>query len=132
MNSIMKRAVVFGLLLAACIVSLAMQPPPTSAHKKNAPGTDGVYVWSSDFTGQPGHPSFGILPDGSSHAGRPLQVKAFSANKGGEALSAKKGGGGTEAICTYLYSVITYPYTNSFIKAYALSLYRSYGCQPAL
>ena len=150
MNSLMNRTAVLGFLLGAFIVSVAMQPLPASAHNENAQGTvtmwgegtrinqslpvakDRVYVWSTDFGSQLGNRSFVIFPDGSSNGGRTFEVTAFSANKGGQALSAKKDGGGTEAICTYLYSIITYPNGNSVIKAYAISLYRSYGCQPAL
>lgn len=35
---------------------------------------------------------------------------------------------GQEAICSYLYSIITYPYTSPTILNYALSLYAAYGC----
>ena len=50
-----------------------------------------------------------------------------------EAAARKKGGsGGQTATCDYLRSVIDYPYTSPIIKAWAISLYRSQGCQPAL
>ena len=126
-----RRMTILGLLLGACIVSLAMQPVPASAHNKTAPATEGVYHWSGDFTEQLGNRSFGIWTDGSWD--QTLLVKPLSANRGSQTLSAKKkDGDATAAICAYLYSVATYPYTNSFIKAYAISLYNSYGCQPAL
>jgi len=45
-----------------------------------------------------------------------------------------KGGGGnpTEAICTYLASVLNYPYVSSTVAQYALTLFEAYGCDPAL
>jgi len=38
---------------------------------------DGVYAWGSDFAGQLGNGSFGILPDGSSDVGQTLPVKVL-------------------------------------------------------
>jgi alpha-tubulin suppressor-like RCC1 family protein len=38
---------------------------------------DGLYAWGSDFAGQLGNGSFGILPDGSSDAGQMLPVKVL-------------------------------------------------------
>lgn len=131
-HPVTRTMTVLGLLLATCIVSLAMQPLPTSAANKNAPRTEGVDLWSTEFNNKLSNPSFAIWPDRSSPAGEALQIKSLSANRGGQYLAAKKDGGGTVAICAYLSSVITYPYVNSAVKAYALSLYRSYGCQPAL
>jgi hypothetical protein len=50
-----------------------------------------------------------------------------------EAAAKKKGDpDGQTATCDYLRSVIEYPYTSPIIKAWAISLYRSQGCQPAL
>ena len=44
----------------------------------------------------------------------------------------KKGDGGdtTAAQCTYLLSVISYPYVSPTIQAWAISLYTTLGCQP--
>jgi len=167
MTPLIKRTTAFGLLLAACVISLAMQPLPASAHNNNAPRTvttsgqdthinrnlpgkvvllptvtsvilvaplqndssaitnGDLYSWRSEFTGQLGNGSFGLSPYGSSNAGPMLPLMALADKKDG-------GGSGKDAICTYLYSVITYPYADIVIKLYALSLYRSYGCQPAL
>lgn len=50
---------------------------------------------------------------------------------GSATLEAKKkgdGGGGVEAICAYLQTIIEYPYVDSTIKAYAVSLATLYGC----
>jgi hypothetical protein len=49
-----------------------------------------------------------------------------------EAAGKKNGDDGQAAICAYLLSVITYPYVSPVVKAMAVSLYVSYGCQPAL
>lgn len=49
-----------------------------------------------------------------------------------EAAGKKKGGDGQAATCAYLLTVINYPYVSPVIKATAISLYISYGCQPAL
>jgi len=128
-----RRTTILGFLLAACIVSVTMQPLPASAHDKNAARAEGLDLWSIQFDHRLRTPSFAIWPIGSSPADQALQLKALSANKGGQTLAAKKdGGGGTAATCAYLYSVITYPYASITVKLYALSLYRSYGCQPAL
>lgn len=46
-----------------------------------------------------------------------------------EAAGKKKGGDDAQAaICSYLWSVMTYPYVNAFILASAASLYTEYGC----
>lgn len=45
----------------------------------------------------------------------------------------KKGGGDTQdAICSYLASVINYPYVSDAIKSSALYLFTAYNCDPAL
>jgi hypothetical protein len=49
-----------------------------------------------------------------------------------EAAGKKGGGDGQTATCAYLLSVINYPYVNVYIKAWAMSLYTSLECQPAL
>ena len=45
-------------------------------------------------------------------------------------LEAKKRGGTDPqaAICAYLDAVITYPYVDPYVKAYALALWNYYGC----
>lgn len=43
---------------------------------------DGLYAWGSDFAGQLGNGSFGVLPDGSSDAGQTLPVKVLFNSKG--------------------------------------------------
>lgn len=45
---------------------------------------------------------------------------------------AKKPGGGQDAVCTYLLTIINYPYVNPYIQAWAINLYTQLGCQPAL
>ena len=49
---------------------------------------------------------------------------------GSATLEAKKRGGGDpkDAICTYLESVITYPYVSEYVLVYALQLWNYYGC----
>jgi len=44
----------------------------------------------------------------------------------------KKGGDPHDAICQYLASVINYPYVTPAVKEYAMSLFKSYECDPAL
>lgn len=44
----------------------------------------------------------------------------------------KKGGDGQGATCAYLLNVINYPYVSPYIKVWAISLYNSMGCQPAI
>jgi hypothetical protein len=48
--------------------------------------------------------------------------------------AGKKGGGsdGQTATCDYLRNIINYPYTSPAVKVWAISLYNSQGCQPAL
>jgi hypothetical protein len=45
-----------------------------------------------------------------------------------EAAGKKKPSDPQAAICSYLWSVMTYPYVNYMILAYATSLYTEYGC----
>ena len=48
-------------------------------------------------------------------------------------VEAKKGGVDPQAaFCSYLASVIKYPYTSDAIKSYALYLFNAYNCDPAL
>ena len=47
------------------------------------------------------------------------------------AAKGKTGGSGQAATCSYLYSIITYPYTSPSILVSALSLYNYYGCNTA-
>jgi len=49
-----------------------------------------------------------------------------------EAADKKGGGDGQTATCAYLLSVINYPYVSVYVKTWAMSLYTSLGCQPAL
>ena len=49
-----------------------------------------------------------------------------------EAAPKKGGSDGHGATCTYLLSVINYEYVSPVIKVWAVSLYNSLGCQPAL
>lgn len=42
---------------------------------------DGLYAWGSDFSGQLGNGSYGILPDGSSDVGQTLPVKVLMPNR---------------------------------------------------
>lgn len=49
-----------------------------------------------------------------------------------EAAGKKGGSDGQTATCDYLRSIINYPNTSPYIKAWAISLYRSKGCQPPL
>lgn len=53
-------------------------------------------------------------------------VATLEASKGG----GKGGGGkdGTAAICSYLETVITYPYVTAAVKDAALQLWDYYGC----
>jgi hypothetical protein len=44
----------------------------------------------------------------------------------------KKGGDTQDAICSYLASVINYPYVSDAIKSSALYLFTAYNCDPAL
>jgi hypothetical protein len=44
----------------------------------------------------------------------------------------KKGSDGQTATCEYLRNIIDYPYVSPAIKVWAISLYNSQGCQPAL
>jgi len=37
-----------------------------------------------------------------------------------------------DSICTALAAIINYPYTSDTIRAYSLSLFNGYGCDPAL
>ena len=47
-----------------------------------------------------------------------------------------KGGGGggntNDAVCSYLASVLNYPYVSPTVAQYALTLFAAYGCDPAL
>jgi alpha-tubulin suppressor-like RCC1 family protein len=49
---------------------------------------DGLYAWGSDFAGQLGNGSFGILPDGSSDVGQTLPVKVLFNSKGKATVTA--------------------------------------------
>ena len=49
-----------------------------------------------------------------------------------EAAGKKGGSDGQGATCAYLLSVINYQYVSPAIKVWAVSLYNSLGCQPAL
>jgi len=49
---------------------------------------DGLYAWGSDFAGQLGNGSFGILPDGSSDAGQTLPVKVLFNRNGKIAVTS--------------------------------------------
>jgi hypothetical protein len=51
---------------------------------------------------------------------------------GTSTADAKKPGGGQEAVCTYLLSIINYPNVNPYIQAWAVNLYTTLGCVPAL
>jgi hypothetical protein len=51
---------------------------------------------------------------------------------GSARLEAKGKGGGGGTICSYLLSVITYPYVSDSIKAYATYLYLAYDCDASL
>ena len=71
-------------------------PPTVAAVTQVAAGrndtyaitNDGLYAWGSDFAGQLGNGSFGILPDGSSDVGQTLPVKVvFNRNGNGKVTS---------------------------------------------
>lgn len=47
---------------------------------------------------------------------------------GSATLEAKGKKGTSDAVCGYLYSVITYPYVTPTIQNYAIQLYLAYGC----
>jgi hypothetical protein len=49
-----------------------------------------------------------------------------------EAADKKGGGDSQTATCAYLLNVINYPYVSVYVKTWAMSLYTSLGCQPAL
>jgi alpha-tubulin suppressor-like RCC1 family protein len=49
---------------------------------------DGVYAWGSDFAGQLGNGSFGILPDGSSDLGQTRPVKVLFNTRGKTAVTS--------------------------------------------
>jgi hypothetical protein len=52
---------------------------------------------------------------------------------GSARVEAKKGGVDPQAaFCAYLASVINYPYTSDAIKSYAMYLFTTYNCDPAL
>ena len=42
-----------------------------------------------------------------------------------------KGGDSQGAVCAYLLQVITYPYVNSYIKEFTISVYLGQGCDPS-
>ena len=44
----------------------------------------------------------------------------------------KRGGDPQDAICSYLASVINYPYVSDAIRSSALYLFEAYNCDPAL
>ena len=49
-----------------------------------------------------------------------------------EAAGKKGSDDGQAAVCVYLASVINYPNVNEYVKLWAMSLYNSMGCSPAL
>jgi len=56
------------------------------------------------------------------------------ASAGVEAKGKGGGGGGdtNDAVCTYLASVLNYPYLSPIIEPTVRALFNAYGCNPAL
>ena len=60
-----------------------------------------------------------------------MMAAVMAGGLGTATLEAKKKGGGAdpqEAVCSYLQSIIEYPYVNEYVKVYSQSLFTLYGC----